>query len=349
MESGKYVEGSVYFYAPNKGAPVFFALAFAVSGAHHVYSCARYSCWRMTGIYVFCALLFTVGFIVREVGAFDYGDLNKFIVSTCLIYASPYVSIFHLTCTGPLLELANYHILGRILYYAPYHSPIHPGRVLTTFAFVSFVIEVLNGNGVAYSVNQSLAASRQEMGRALLKAALAMQLGVLALFVLLAATFHRRCARAGLRNRNLLAPLHTLYASTALLSVRTVFRVVEYWSISQHDFWNPSRADLDRFSPMLRYEWFFWVFEASLMLANSVLINVRHPRRFLPKSTKTYLAMDGTTEVQGPGYQDARPFWQTLVDPFDLWGLATKKDKGQKFWEEANGGGKRATGADSQV
>jgi hypothetical protein len=33
------VEGSVYFYAPNKGAPVFFAVAFALSGALHTYYC----------------------------------------------------------------------------------------------------------------------------------------------------------------------------------------------------------------------------------------------------------------------------------------------------------------------
>jgi hypothetical protein len=57
MESGKYgtpgkssnslpryadigsVPGSVYFYAPNKGAPVFFALAFALSGSYHIYQC----------------------------------------------------------------------------------------------------------------------------------------------------------------------------------------------------------------------------------------------------------------------------------------------------------------------
>lgn len=36
---GEYVDGSIYFYAPNKGAPVFFAAAFAVSGAYHAYQC----------------------------------------------------------------------------------------------------------------------------------------------------------------------------------------------------------------------------------------------------------------------------------------------------------------------
>lgn len=33
------VQGSVYFYAPNKGAPVFFAVAFALSGCFHTYQC----------------------------------------------------------------------------------------------------------------------------------------------------------------------------------------------------------------------------------------------------------------------------------------------------------------------
>lgn len=33
------VPGSVFFYAPNKGAPVFFAVAFAISGAFHIYQC----------------------------------------------------------------------------------------------------------------------------------------------------------------------------------------------------------------------------------------------------------------------------------------------------------------------
>ena len=50
----------------------------------------------------------------------------------------------------PLYELSNYFMLSRILYYVPYHSPLHPGRVLTTFGAISMVVEALNGNGAAY-------------------------------------------------------------------------------------------------------------------------------------------------------------------------------------------------------
>ena len=102
------MDGSIYFYAPNKGAPIFFAIAFAASGLFHAYQCMsvsllpkfsddsikltlgrRYNSWRITGIYVFCSVLFTAGFIVREIGAFDYTDLIVYIVSICLIYAAP--------------------------------------------------------------------------------------------------------------------------------------------------------------------------------------------------------------------------------------------------------------------
>lgn len=43
----------------------------------------------MTGIFAFCAALFTGGFITRELAAFDFGNLIKLIVSVCLIYAAP--------------------------------------------------------------------------------------------------------------------------------------------------------------------------------------------------------------------------------------------------------------------
>ncbi|KAJ4417212.1 hypothetical protein N0V85_001948 [Neurospora sp. IMI 360204] len=320
------VDGSIYFYAPNKGAPVFFAVAFAASGIWHIYQCFHYKSWRLTFFYVSSAILFTAGFIVRELGAFDYSDLVKFIVTNCLVYSAP-----------PSAELANYNILGRILYYVPYHSPIHPGRVITTFAFISTVVEALNSNGAALSANQSLRRWKQDIGRDLLKAALLIQLVVIALFLVLAGVFHRRCRRGGIKSAKLENVLYTLYASTILLTIRTIFRVVEYWSVADLHYDDRS-IDPMSFSPIIRYEWFFYVFEASLMLVNHVLMNVRHPRRYLPKSTKTFLsARDGKTEVTGPGYKDSRPFWVTLVDPFDLAGLIKRKDRNARFWEEDDG------------
>ncbi|PMD42339.1 hypothetical protein L207DRAFT_632118 [Hyaloscypha variabilis F] len=326
MENGQYVNGSLWFYAPNKVAPVVWALLFLVSGVTHAWQCMHYKCWKVTGILPWSALIFVVGYTFREYGAFHFGNIDVFIVSLVFIYAAP-----------PLYELSNYLILSRILYYVPYHSPIHPGRVLTTFGILSTIIEALNANGAAYVANSSLSTSQQSTGKALLKAALCLQLGVLACFVLLATTFHLRCKKAHLFPENLHSALLTLYISSFLIGTRTLYRTVEYFTTSSIDFSSPTLKASD-ISPIMRYEWFFWVFEASLMAANSLLLNCRHPMRYLPRDCKVYLGEDGRTEVLGRGYEDSRAWWVTVLDPFDLWGMVRgRSEVRERFWETNDG------------
>jgi len=69
------------------------------------------------------------------------------------------------------------------------------------------------------------------------------------------------------------------------------------------------------------------------MVVNSVLLNARHPMRYLPRDNKVYLAEDGRTEVLGPGYEDPRRWWITFLDPFDLWGMLRGRSLQQRFWE----------------
>src|SRR5699024_3001182 len=99
------------------------------------------------------------------------------------------------------------------------------------------------------------------------------------------------------------------------------YRIVEYFSVAKLKF-REAGFDPMSMSPIIRHEWFFYVFEAAVMACNCALFNARHPRRYLPRNNTIYLAQDGVTEVEGPGFKDPRPFWQTLVDPFDLRGLA---------------------------
>lgn len=155
---------------------------------------------------------------------------------------------------------------------------------------------------------------------------------MVALFLALALAFHRRVRRAGLRSPGLHSVLWTLYASSGLITARTVYRTVEYFSLAQVQL-GPG-MDADELGPEMRYEWFFYVFEATLMLCNSWLWNVRHPRRYLPKSTRVYLARDGVTEVVGPGYKDARSFLVTLVDPLDLAGMLKGRKQQTTSWDE---------------
>lgn len=149
--------------------------------------------------------------------------------------------------------------------------------------------QALNGTGAAYVANRSLPVHLQETGHSLFKAALILQLVVITSFVALATTFDRRCRKHGINHTKVNQPLLTLYISTALILVRTIYRTVEYFEIESVNLLSAG-FDLNEQSPIIRDEWLFYVFEAALMLINSLLINVRHPRRWLPQSTKVYLA-----------------------------------------------------------
>ncbi len=50
---------------------------------------SHYKSWRLSGLYVWCAIIFTAGFIAREMGAFDYTNLVKYIVAIVLVYCAP--------------------------------------------------------------------------------------------------------------------------------------------------------------------------------------------------------------------------------------------------------------------
>ncbi|KAF2188454.1 hypothetical protein K469DRAFT_737351 [Zopfia rhizophila CBS 207.26] len=325
MPDGK--PGIVYFYAPNKIGPVIFAALFLISGLVHFWQCVHYKAFKITALHPFCCLLFAVGFALREYGAFDYDNLTVYIISIICIYCAP-----------PILELANYHVLGRILYYVPYFAPFHPGRTLTTFGTLSFVVEILNALGVANLANPKLSQSRQDLGHILMKTALITQIGVITCFVVITAIFHNRCRKAAIHNKQVQGPLWTMYVSTALILIRTIYRTVEHFGLSRVPANPPPDWDPVSLSPIVRYEWFFYVFEAALMLENSIIWNVWHPRRYLPEDYHVYLAQDGKTELLGRGWKDDQNWIMTFFDPCGLTatiagGGSGREKKERPFWE----------------
>jgi hypothetical protein len=216
--------------------------------------------------------------------------------------------------------------LGRVLYYVPYFTPLHPGRVLTTFGFLSSLVEAFNAIGVTYIANKALPQRYIDVGHIMMKMSLILQVVVIACFVVLAGIFHYRCRRAGITTKKVWGPLVTLYVSMGLIFVRTIYRMVEHFDIAGV---KPG-SDPMQLTPLIRYEWFFWVFEGSLMLVNQVMWNVRHPRRYLPQDYRLYLAQDGVTELQGPRWKDKRGFLMSLIDPFGLIDIGKKQEP---YWE----------------
>ncbi|KAJ5609227.1 RTA-like protein [Penicillium herquei] len=319
LDARSYQEGSLWFYAPNKGAPIAFAILFAISGGFHLYQTIKYKSWKVTGLLPWSALLFTGGFITRAIAAFGQWDnVNIYIASSVLLLAGP-----------PVYEGANYFILGRILYYIPYHSPIHPGRVFSTFIAVGVIIEVITANGAVQLASANSTKQQQNVGKALLKAALILQLILMAAFVALATRFHFNCRKGSVLNHKIKRCLIVLYISCMLITVRTIYRTVEYFTAaSLHTY-----SDIQQISPVLKQEWFFWFFEVVFMYSNTTMLNIFHPMHKLPRSNKIYLAQDGVTEIEGPGYDDPRHWIQTFIDPFDMYGLIKRRGKQHVYWE----------------
>ncbi|KIW15280.1 hypothetical protein PV08_05325 [Exophiala spinifera] len=309
------VEGSYWVYAPTKGVSAAFAILFSISGALHVWqNNLKYRSWRIGFLLPWAALLFIAGFALREYGAYHYDDLDVFIASAVLLFVAP-----------PVYNGANYFIFGRILYYLPYLSPLHPGRVWTTFIALDTIDGILAGNGASRAANSSNSISSINTGIILVKVSLFLLLGMMLAFLYLAMVFHRRCLKAGVFNHKCKVIIYELYASCFFILIRNTFRTAAF-------FYPPnSAANGD--------EVLFWMLEALPMLANTFLLNIFPPAKYLPANHKIYLAVDGKTEIEGPGMVDKRHFLLTLFDPFDIGGLIRGDDNKNKFWERDGIGG----------
>jgi hypothetical protein len=219
----------------------------------------------------------------------------------------------------PVYALINYFILSRILFYIPYLAPLHPGRVATTFIGLDAVCEILIGQGAWRMANSSMTEKQRQLGADLVTASLCLQAALFGAFGILAAQFHRRANRAKVLSRDLRIVLYVLYTSASIVTIRCIYRLVEY--IMGWD------------SAIYKNEIFFWIFEAVIMFLNTALLNLFHPGKRLPSSNSVFLDRDGVTERRGPGWDDDRPWIITVFDPFDIWGLLNKRDQKTQFWD----------------
>jgi hypothetical protein len=228
--------------------------------------------------------------------------------------------------------LVNFLILGRLFHFVPYFAPMHPARMLVTFASLTAVTELATTAGIAYLTNRDLPDKSLGLGDSLTKASLVLQLLVISLFFPLAGIFHRCCHAGRIKAHSVIWPLLASYVSMVLMLGRTIFRMVEHFGSSL--LTKELEAQPLSLSPVVRYEWYFYVFDASLVLIAVAAWNAVHPGRLLPEDPRKYLAQDGVTVLKGPGWKNSRSLTETFFDPFAM--LTTRGGHEKKFWE-ANG------------
>lgn len=311
---------SLYPYTPNKAAPIAVAVILTVLAVGQLYfSFFRYR-WRyFGGVMIWASSVWIAGFVCRSISIHDIRNVNLFIAQYVLVLMGP-----------PLYSAAEYFILGRLMAYLPYHTPIHPGRVVSTFVLLSVVIESLTASGAANSAGTSRTDSQRKSGLDSLKAALILQCVVEAFFMSLVALLEYRCRRAKKFPLHVRTVCYVLYITSLMILVRCIVRTIEGFEAASCDPEDPYCG------PVSRNEWFLWTFEIANITLFVILLLVFHPGRYLPGDSKVYLDVDGETERVGPGFSkaDKRPLWVTVVDPFNLVGLATGKGLAvDKFWE----------------
>jgi hypothetical protein len=231
----------------------------------------------------------------------------------------------------PLYGAAEFLILSRLLPYLPYHAFIHPGRIISTFAFLSALIETLIATGAANSAGRDRDLSVQKVGQDLLQAGLVLQCCVEVGFISLVALLEYRCRKAGHFTHPVRSIFYVLYVTSLMLLVRCIIRVLEAFEETQ--------CDSGTWCGVIpTHEAFLWIFEVVNITLFVVLLVLFHPGKYLPDNSNIFLdPIDGKTERLGPGFSKAkrRSIWKTCVDPFNL---GAKLMGGgmpiSRFWEE---------------
>lgn len=281
--------------------------------------------WKKFGFTMtWASLIWISGMVTRSISVYNPQNVNLFIAQYVLILIGP-----------PLFAAAEYFVLGRLLAYLPYHAPIHPGRVFSTFAMLSVLVESLTATGAANSSGSGRDPKSREAGFRCLQVALILQCFVEVLFFSIVALVERRCRRAKIFPRNVRVVVYVLYTTSLMILVRCIIRTIEGFEASGC---NPETDDgLHYCGVISTHEVFLWVFEIANIVLVVVLLAVFFPGKYLPRSSKIYLAMDGKTERSGPGFSkaDKRPLWLTIIDPFNLYQILTGRGmKIDEFWKE---------------
>jgi hypothetical protein len=328
---------SLYPYNPVEALPILFAIIILSLGVLHAYQSFFKYGWTKFGLMmVWATSVWVAGFICRAISVHQRQAVGIFIAQFVLIIVGP-----------PLYAAAEYFILGRLLAYLPYHSPIHPGRVLSTFFMLSGVVESLTANGAANSSGSGRTPSQVAIGLKCIKAGLLLQAAIEAGFFSLVVLVERRCRRAGCFPHNVRVVCRVLYVTSLMMLLRCVVRTVEGFEA----------ASCDRDAPgydgycgaVQRHEWFLWVFEVANVTVFVALLAFLPPGRYLPRNPDVYLdPYDWSTERIGPGFSMAqgRSWLATVLDPFDVVGMM--RDRGrtaEKFWERY----KPAVGEDGEL
>jgi hypothetical protein len=271
----------LWLYVPSTPAAALFTALFALGTAYIIWRMFRSRTWFCTAFVVggLCTsplspqpalhlrslfadmILFlaveVVGYAARAVAKDKTEQLMPYVIQSTFILVAP-----------ALLAASIYMILGRLMRSLSATSlSIVPVRWLTKLFvcgdIASFVVQA-SGAGVMVT------ADSMKTGENIILGGLFIQIFIFGLFAVTSAIFHVRIRRyrpqSDVRWEQTMV---MLYIVSALIMVRSIFRVVEY--ILGHDGYP------------LKNEWTLYIFDAVLMFGVVVMVGWRYPEDLNPK------------------------------------------------------------------
>ncbi|KAH6896527.1 RTA1 like protein-domain-containing protein [Thelonectria olida] len=252
-----------YHYNPSLAAAVFLILLFTAATIRHLQLLVRERTWYFTPFVIGC-LFEAGGHVGRAIGARQTPDWTLY----------PYLIQSLLTLLGPtLFAAAIYMVLGRLirLLGAESYSMIRP-KWLTKFFLLGDVLSFLGQSGGGGILATAKTESSQNLGNKVILLGLGIQVVFFGFFIVVTVVFHHRINKHPTpKSYSVGTPwklfLWVLYASSVLIMIRSIFRMIEYAGGSN--------------GTLMQKEIYVYVFDSVLMLIVAVLFAVYHPSRIL--------------------------------------------------------------------
>ncbi|KAI0098500.1 RTA1 like protein [Daldinia grandis] len=246
-----------YRYKPSMAAAVIFIIVFAISSLLHVKVLVQKRIWYFIPFVIGC-LFETIGYIGRAMSSPEYPNFTK----------NPYIIQSILLLLGPTLLAASiYMILGRlvVLLEAESYSLIRP-RWLTKVFVLGDVLSFFAQGGGGGILTQAKSVDDVRRAENIIIGGLCIQIVFFGFFMVVTFVFHRRISKNPTRNALALPTpwnklILVLYLSSALIMVRSVYRVAEYVSGSEGELQSKEAYlycldALPMFIVSLAYNWF---------------------------------------------------------------------------------------------
>lgn len=211
----------LYRYDPSLPAAIVTTIVFAILTSIHVWRLRRAGAVYFTP-FLIGGIFQTIGYCGRIWSHFDKESIGGFVMQAILILVAP-----------ALFAASIYMILGRLIRaLGAEHLSLIPikwvTKIFVTGDVIAFGLQA-GGGGIQSAGTLEM----YDMGEKIIIAGLFVQIAVFGFFVVTALLFHTRMIKtshAGV-NRGPVAwkrHLYVLYTTSALILIRSIFRVVEY-------------------------------------------------------------------------------------------------------------------------